>query len=96
MKHLIPVLFEVEAPDYADAEQSVFHWVANHREGATLDVWPEGTLTVNVEDTFERDNDGQRVIYLPPENIDEEAGDIEVSFEEEPEEDDTSYHGFPD
>lgn len=80
MKHLIPVLFEVEAPDYADAEQSVFHWVANHREGAT----------------FERDNDGQRVIYLPPENIDEEAGDIEVSFEEEPVEDDTPYHGFPD
>jgi len=96
MKHIIPVLFEVEGPDYNGASINVASWVFNHREGHALEIWPEGTVGVHVAADFERDNEGQRVLYLPPENIDVEAGDIEVSFEEEPKEDEEPYNGFPD
>ena len=109
MKHLIAVLFEVDGPDYYKAITDVGTWVHDHREGHALEVWPEGTTDVRVVQSFETDNDGQRVLYLPPENLDVEdpiterepiaqelsAGDIEVSLEEEPEEDEEPYNGFP-
>lgn len=88
MRHIVPVLMEVEAPLYEDALYNVIDWITNHREGHALDVWPQGTLDVRAETFFERDGVGQRVLYLPSENIDEEAGEVEVIIEDDKEEKD--------
>lgn len=68
MRHIIAVLFEIECPDYDEANRNVRSWVQEHREGHALEIWPEGTQDVQVVQSFETDNEGQRVLYLPSEN----------------------------
>ena len=65
MKFDIPVVLEVEAPSYEEAIKKVTECmvVTNHVTGDDV----EASIP-----SHEHDNDGQRVIYLHPENEPEE------------------------
>jgi hypothetical protein len=74
MKYQVAVLLTIEAPSYEEAVRDADSWVIDPtptpppRRGSLRYGQPRtGVLDYTVEHDYEHDNDGQRVLYLHPE-----------------------------
>jgi hypothetical protein len=62
MIHKIVVVLDIDTGSYEVAEKIAYEWLQYARNGELMNI-----VATHVETDFEHDEDGQRVLRLPPE-----------------------------
>ncbi len=69
----MPIVYMIEAENLEEAHKSIVEWV----DETDLNDMPAGTEDVDYELTVDQNDDGQRVIHLPPHEDEEDIDTID-------------------